>query len=132
MYFEYNGNIPQDKIESKMKELAEKIGYKFQDISWLKRAFYTEIKFESNEEKYANSPLATLGDRVLSLIIAENLFDENKSSQEITDEKREKEKNSTWFKISNDLNLFKFAYNDKYFFDEAPLENQLPNSCHNR
>ena len=132
MYFDCPSNIPQDKIESRMKELAKKIGYEYHDISWLKRAFYTEATFNTNKEKYANSPLATLGDRVLSLIITENLFDENKTSEEITNKKIEKERNSTLFKINDALKLFSFAYNKDYFFDEAPLEKQLPNSKHNR
>lgn len=85
-----------------------------------------------NKEKYANSPMATLGDRVLSLMIAENLFDSGKTSEEITIDKAEKENNSRWFGYSEKMELYRFAFNDTYFYDDAPKNEQLPHSQHDR
>lgn len=130
--FEYFGTLPEERIDQNMMELSHEIGHHFQDIAWLKKAFYTKVTMETNEEKYANSPMGTLGDRVLSLIIAEDLFDEGKTSKEITFEKAEKENSERWFKITNKMELFRYAFNDTYFFDEAPEHEKLPHGKHDR
>ncbi len=130
--FEYSGSLSEKEIQQKMMELSEKVGYHFQDISWLKRAFYTEVTTKTNREKYANSPMATLGDRVLSLIITEDLFDEGETSEKITTVKADKEGNSEWFKISTGMGLCYYAFNDKHFFDSAPKHEQLPKGGHDR
>lgn len=130
--FEYPGTLPEEEINRRMKELSDKIGYKFCDISWLERALYTEKITDTNAEKYANSPMATLGDRVLSLMITEDFFDEGKTSQEITEDKAGEECNSRWCEISAKLGLYSYAFKDRYFFDSAPRHEQLPHSKHDR
>lgn len=130
--FEYSGSLSDEKILGKMMELSEKVGYRFRDISWLKMAFYTEVMAKTNREKYANSPMATLGDRVLSLIITEIFFDEGNTSETITTRKADKEGNSEWLRISTNMGLYHYAFNDKYFFDSAPKHERLPNGGHDR
>ncbi len=130
--FVYNGKLPEEKIHQRMAELSEKIRYRFKDISWLKKAFYTGIETDTNVEKYANSPMATLGDRVLSLIITEKLFDEGKTSGEITTTKSCAESNDRWREISIKHDLRQYAFNDEYFFYRAPKHEQLPHGKHDR
>ncbi len=82
--------MEEKRIEIEMKELESKICYKFQDISWLKKAMCS-IKSEGN---YSNDALATIGDAVLKLALADLIFaDGAKTKGKITQRKIRKQRN---------------------------------------
>ena len=83
----------------------------------------------SNKE-YFNGSLATLGDSVLKMIITEKLYLEGKDRGSITASKSRIESNKNLHFKTLELNIPSFAYNDQYFFDEAPKYLQLPNPGH--
>ena len=124
------------KIEEKMKELAHMLDYEYCDISWLKRSMYAK-KIEKkgddgkNRKNYENDALATLGDSILKFILTEYFFDKVQDKKYITDEKKKIEDNDTLFKLSNQLKIYEFAYNDKYFYGESPKEDKVSNKKHN-
>ncbi|MBR2254323.1 MAG: hypothetical protein IJ856_00655 [Candidatus Methanomethylophilaceae archaeon] len=83
----------------------------------------------SNKE-YFNGSLATLGDSVLKMIITEKLYLEGKDRGSITASKSRIESNKNLHFKTLELNIQSFAYNDQFFFDDAPKHLQLPNPGH--
>ena len=124
----------EDLINQKMKELAERIGYEFNDLSHLKKAMYCQIIHKpedgKNRKNYTNDSYATLGDAVLKLILTENFFDKNYDKGKITLKKQELEKNKSLYDICEKYNIFTYAYNDDNFFNQAPKHNKVPHPKH--
>ncbi len=121
--------MEEEKIKKEMKKLAEKIQYEFNNINWLSKAMNCETP-KSSEIKYKNQPLSTLGDTILKFTLTEYFYNKGKNQKEITEEKIETEKNETLSKLRDDLKIYNYAYNDKYFFSEAPKNKQLPKPKH--
>ena len=123
------------EIEEKMNELAHRLGYEYCDISWLKRSMYAKkIDKEGdgkNRKNYENDALATLGDSILKFVLTEYFFDKVQDKKYITDEKKKIEDNKTLFELSNQLKIYEFAHNDKYFYGESPKEDKVSNKKHN-
>ncbi len=121
-------------ITSKMKELANLINYELNDISFIKKAMHCQIIHKigdgKNRKNYTNDSYATLGDAILKFVLTEYLFDKGCDKAEITQKKQTLEDNSTLFNLCNECGIFRYAYNDFYFSDDAPLENQVPHSKH--
>lgn len=109
------------RIEKEMHVLESKIHYNFNDISWLSKAMGSvKINIEGqgkNSSEYANEGLATIGDAIFKLIIADKLFvmDNIQTKGGITDAKRDIEKNTTMHKIMLDEGLINYSYNDLHF-----------------
>ena len=126
--------MEEKDIIAKMYELANLIDYDFNDISFLKEAMHCQIIHKSgdgkNRKNYTNDSLATLGDAVLKLILSEYLFDKDYDKAKITKEKEKIENGSTLFNLCNKSGIIKYAYNDKYFFDDAPQNNQVAHPEH--
>jgi ribonuclease-3 len=61
-----------------LKELQKKIGYHFKDEHWLERA----MTHSSTNDNYNYQRLEFLGDRVLGLVIAHQLFENFKNERE--------------------------------------------------
>lgn len=123
------------EIEEKMNEFANRLGYEYCDISWLKRSMYAKkIEKKSdgkNRKNYENDALATLGDSILKFVLTEYFFDKAQDKKYITDEKKKIEDNKTLFELSNQLKIYEFAHNDKYFYGESPEEDKVSNKKHN-
>lgn len=123
------------EIEEKMNEFANRLGYEYCDISWLKwsmNAKKIENKDDGKHRKnYENDALATLGDSILKFVLTEYFFDKVQDKKYITDEKKKIEDNKTLFELSNQLKIYEFAYNDKYFYGESPKEDKVSNKKHN-
>lgn len=121
-------------IQSKMIELAKSICYEYHDISYLKKAMYCKIihceRDGKNRKNYTNDSLATLGDTLLKFILTDFLFDKGLDKQKITEQKAKWEKNETLKNLSTDSGIFKYAYHDDCFFENAPRENQVRHSTH--
>ena len=116
-------------IIDKMHELAKLINYETNDISYLKKAMYCQ-PLDDKKEEYSDESLATLGDAVLKLILTEYLYDKKYNKAEITNTKQKIEDNNSLFELCNRYGVYNYAYNDLYFFTEAPLEKQLPHPQH--
>ena len=119
MFNYYTGTINKKSIKTQMQKLANLLSYKYKNITWLAKAMYAKKIDNKNEPDYYNSSLATLGDTVLKCILAEILFDQNKTKQEITLQKSEKECNKKLHEIDVKLKIYTFAYNDQFWFEEA-------------
>ena len=111
-----------------MQELARLLEYDYSDIKHLSSAMY--CKKEEGRNDYTNDAMATLGDTVLKLILAEYFYDQGCDKDEISARKLRLEQNSTLKYISDKTGLWKFAYNERYFADEAPGRAKLPYGNH--
>ena len=118
-------------IIPKMQELAKLINYEPNNISFLQKAMHCQlIPHENGNKSYTNDSYATLGDAILKFVLTEYLFDKGYDKAEITQKKQTLENNNTLFDLCNKSGIFKYAYNDLYFSDKAPLENQVYHSKH--
>lgn len=121
-------------IIAKMIELAKLIDYKFNDISFIQKAMHCQIIHKNgdgkNRKNYTNDRYATLGDAILKFVLSEYLFDKGCDKAEITQRKQALEDNNTLFNLCNKSGIFRYAYNDLYFSDNAPPENQVYHSTH--
>lgn len=115
-----------------MERLAKLIHYKPKDITHLINAMCViELpNGNTSNKEYFNGSLATLGDTVLKMIVTEIFYLEGKDRGEITTKKMNIEKNKALHHATLKFNLQHFAYNDQYFFDEAPENQKLPNPKH--
>lgn len=116
------------QIGARMRRLAERIGYEYHDLSYLKEAMHC-VK-EEGKNDYTNDAMATLGDAVMKLIWSEYFFDKGLDKDEITVRKAALEQNATLRKISDEKGIARFAYNDEFFADEAPENRKLPYGKH--
>ena len=119
-------------INEKMEQLAQQIDYRPEDITHLANAMCVNVLKNGNtsNKEYFNGSLATLGDSVLKMIITEKLYLEGKDRGSITASKSCIESNKNLHFKTLELNIQSFAYNDQFFFDDAPKHLQLPNPGH--
>ena len=74
--------------------------------------------------------MATLGDAVLKLVWSEHFFSQGLDKDEITQKKSDLENNGTLKNLCDIASAQSFAYNDRYFADEAPEHRRLPHRDH--
>jgi dsRNA-specific ribonuclease len=117
-----------------LKKLASVINYDFRDISFLRKALFTEQIFDendgSNRKNYTNESLATLGDTILKFYLTEKLYHENHDKKSITIIKSLIENNTVLKFLSDELKVFEYAFNQKYTYKDAPEHEKLPHSNH--
>ncbi len=122
-------------IDSRMHDLEKIIGFKFRNIRNLANAMCSIIKERpdagKNAQEYYNSALATVGDSVIKTILSSQLFKEGLYMGEITKKKSDMENNDRFFDLSDRHDLYKYSFNRKCFFEDAPQNERLPNSKHN-
>ncbi len=118
----------KERIHTRMRELADRLGYELADLSHLARAMY--CKRQRGYDNYQNDEMATLGDAVLGLIMAEHFFAQGMDKDEITRRKAALVSNATLKAMCDALGVQRFAYNDDYFANEAPAHAQLPSKDH--
>ena len=121
-------------IETKMIELSKLINYTYNDLSCLENAMHCQIIHKDgdgkNRKNYTNDRYATLGDSILKFILTEYLFNKGFDKADITQKKQTLEDNTTLFNLCNESGIFKYAYNDFYFSENAPRENKVFHSTH--
>lgn len=124
--------MDDETIVEKMKQLAVLIEYDPIDKSYLSKAMCVNVLDNGNtsNKEYYNGSLATLGDTVLKLIITEKLYRLGYNRREITVNKSYIESNENLHRKTRELEIYRFSYNDQYFYDDAPKHEQLPNSQH--
>lgn len=121
-------------IIDKIKQLAKILDYEYNNLEFLCQAMRsTLIHTEGdgkNRKNYTNDSLATLGDSILKFTLTESLFFQGKNKGEITEIKKKIENNDTLHKISIESAIINFAYNDLYFYNEAPQQSRVYHSKH--
>lgn len=126
--------MEKELIKNKMIELASLINYQPNDISFLGKAMHCQIIHNEtdgkNRKNYTNDSLATLGDSILKFILTEFLYDKGFDKSQITEKKEKLEKNDFLYDLCLSTGIINYAYNDKYFFPEAPLESQVYHAKH--
>lgn len=113
--------MEKEYIIRKMYELADKIEYEVNDISYLKEAMRSDILHEKNDgcnrKNYSNDAMATVGDTILKFVLSEYFYNLGGNDREnITSLKSQIENNKTLFKISDRL-IIDYAYNEHGFFN---------------
>ncbi len=125
----------EDKILEKMKEFQSILDYEFKDIHWLAKAMKSEKRQIPDKKKpeYSNESLATVGDSLLNLVIADYLYSEDDSirKDKITEERKSYVNNKSMSKLIKEENWISYAYNDKYFYNESPREYKVVSKKHN-
>lgn len=118
----------REQILTRMEELAARLMYDYHDLSYLAQAMYCER--EEGRFNYTNDAMATVGDAVLKLIWCELFYSMGLDKDEITRRKADMENNRTLKKLCDAVQAYRFAYNDRYFADEAPTHRPLPHFDH--
>ena len=109
------------RIETKMHELEEIIGYRFSNLSLLAdamKAVLLEKEGGKNHKDYSNDAIACLGDAIIKFLITEHFYNKGKRKGVITIDKTKLENNEIFHEIADKYGILKYAYNDKHFADE--------------
>lgn len=111
-----NSKIYPADLEIKMVELARSLKYEYKNLKYLKVALdRNPIVTEYNSENYVNSSLATLGDRVLSLVITEIFYHKGMSKGKITKDKENIENNEYLKKFKDTFDIKQYAFKKDYY-----------------
>lgn len=122
-----SSTIEKQRIAKEMKKLESLIHYKFNDKYLLEKAMCSsiiEVFCEGKVTKeHSNEGMATVGDTVLKLVIADYLYSEKgvKTKGEITDRKSELERNTTLHEVMVKEGLIDYAYNDHHFYSDRDI-----------
>ena len=106
-----------DSIRTRMKELAEYIGYEYKDLSWLEKGMYCKVIAHKagggkNRDNYSNGQMAALGNAVLKQIVAEELFDRGLSLGEVDNHRNRPQDYEVLFHLDWENRIYRFAYDD--------------------
>lgn len=126
--------MEEELIKNKMLELASLIKYEPNNLSFLEKAMHCQIIHNEtawkNRKNYTNDSLAAFGDSILKFILTEFLFDKGYDKSQITKKKEKLERNDFLYDLCLSTGIINYAYNDKYFYPEAPLESQVYHAKH--
>ena len=114
--------LPQNEIKDRMIELAKMISYEYDDIGWLTKAMHCEVIGRKagggrNRDNYSNGQLVALGNSILKLIVAEELFDKGKSLSEVDNHKNRPQDYMALFRVDMASQIYAYAYGDHVFYD---------------
>lgn len=110
------------RIESKTRELAERMGYEPHDLDYLTLAL---CRTRIDEDNCYNDALATLGDSVLKMVLSEYFYLLGFDKSDITDAKRELENNAYLKKMAYERGWFRYLYNQYGFVGEVAGHRQV-------
>lgn len=103
-------------VRKRMIELAEWLEYEYLDITWLEKAMYCNIIGRKgggkNRDNYSNGKQAALGNAVLKMIVADELFDQGKSLGEVDNHKNRPQDYQSLFHLDWDNKIYQYAYDD--------------------
>ena len=129
-------HLDMEKVDARMHELEEILGYRFRDIRNLADAMcgmkIPRPHAGSNAKDLYNDSLATVGDAVIKLVLSERLFRRGCYKGDITQIKSLVEKNDTLFELSNSIGLRDYVFNENWFYPDAPKENRPAYAKHNQ
>lgn len=127
--------MEKKRIEKEMLEFEHKLNYHFNDISWLSKAMGSikiNVKNQGkNSSEYSNEGLATVGDAILKLVIADKLYsiDNIKTKGEITKAKSDLENNATMHKLMIYDGYIDSSYNDLQFHKDPYIQDHEKVVC---
>lgn len=109
--------IDKELIRKRMNELAEFLEYEYQDIAWLEKAMYCKIIGRKgggkNRDNYSNGKLAALGNAVLKMIVADELFDRDMSLGEVDNHKNRPQDYHVLLHLDWENKIYQYAYDDR-------------------
>lgn len=109
--------IDKELIRKRMIELAEFLEYEYRDITWLEKAMYCKIIGRKgggkNRDNYSNGKLAALGNAVLKMIVADELFDRDMSLGEVDNHKNRPQDYHVLFHLDWENKIYQYAYDDR-------------------
>lgn len=105
-----------DLVRQRMIELAGFLEYEYKDITWLEKAMYCKLTGHKgggkNRDNYANGKLAALGNAVLKMIVADELFDRDKSLGEVDNHKNRPQDYQVLLHLDLETGIYQYAYDD--------------------
>ena len=123
-------SIPSETIMARMKLLAEYIKYEYADLQHLANAMYCEIigKGGRGEDRsiYTNGRYAALGDTVMRMLIADELFSSGKPMEEIYKHKNSASNSVFLCDIDLKLGIYRYAYDNYGFPSDSVLTGHAP------
>lgn len=111
------------EIKKRMESVQEKIGCRFQNLSFLMLAF-CRTKNPDEKNDYKNESLAQIGDFVLTLMLAEFYFSQGKGKKEIQSKREEISRNTNLYKFSERYGLMDFCYHEFCFYNSNCLDHE--------
>ena len=127
---DYIGSLDKISIRKNAQNLALKLKFEIDDISYLCEALYCQ-KIPATEDKYTNSAIALVGDNVLKLSLSHKFYMQTPDKQVIDDEKKKYENNEKLKEICDKLEIYKYAFNDENFYaEDLPDHKKLPRPKH--
>lgn len=121
------------KIQDMMAQAQEKIGYHFQDISYLMLAFCrtkVDLAIGKHNKTYKNDTLAQLGDAVLDLIVIEEGMAQGLQKGKIDQQRQALLNNLSFHSETDERNFGQYCYHETHFYDDAPEEKKVAVSSH--
>lgn len=120
---EFRGKLTQEQIEERMKELAKKLNYDYDDLSYLTKALNSTKLLKQpgdgkNSAEYVNSAMATLGDSIITRIVCEYCYKKNMRMRQFTAYKQMYTVNDYFSLLTIALGIGDYAYNEYYFHDD--------------
>ena len=118
------------RLDEKMSEFQLVINYKFNDIENLKKAMCTiRVKPQNRSKKcleYTNSGLATIGDALLSSVLADHFYSNGLTTKgDITTTKSSLENNRTLHNVVMSEKWIYYAYNENGFFGDENIKEHM-------
>lgn len=118
--------MDQKEILNKMHDFSENVlHFSFIHIDKLAEAMRSQlIKTDKSGKNYSNENLAFVGDSILKLVLADDLYTDNKENNrgktkgDLTEDKSVLEKNAVLHRIMKEEEWIKYSYNDIHFYDE--------------
>lgn len=124
--------LDKELVSRRMIELAEWLEYEYLDITWLEKAMYCKIIGRKgggkNRDNYSNGKLAALGNAVLKMIVADELYDQGKSLGEVDKHKNRPQDYQSLFHLDWDNEIYQYAYDDHidYYSSVGGVHPPLP------
>lgn len=122
-----------------MEELARKIKFPSDNLSWLIKAMESKPLENrpnidgDNHREYSNEGLSTVGDAILKAIIADKLYsiDNITRKGDIADKKKDLENNKTMHALmtSSEMNLIEYSNNEDHFKKDESSNEANKVSC---
>ena len=124
------------RIEKEMREFELILQYHFNDYHWLAKAMQS-VKIDvvgegKNHKEYTNDGLATVGDAILKLVIADDLYRGGCTTKgAITANKSDLENNDIMHKVMLKEGWIQYSYNELHFTkDNAPQHEMVVSKKH--
>ena len=116
--------MPEKK---EFEDFAKSIGYRPKNVQYLMEAFDFQ-KIHSRGDgvhrvNYANSAMATVGDAVLKLVLAEHYYESSEDKGGITTKKASEENDAVQSMVAERSGFMKLRYDET---DSHPNNDQLP------